>query len=185
MDNNSHCALLFVCVNKDSDDLYNKYTECVKQHNNNNIKNPFPNAGFDLFFPEKTVITSSKSQFVSMNIKCEMRTYDKNSQLWKSTSYYMYPRSSISKTPLMLANSVGVIDSGYRGDIIGAFRNISGGDEPFVVEQYTRLLQICAPDLRPIMVQLVDADFFEKTDRGEGGFGSTGLGIEFLECNNN
>ena len=85
----------------------------------------------------------------------------------------------------MLANSVGVIDSGYRGDIIGAFRNISGDNKSFVVEQYTRLLQICAPDLRPIIVQLVDADFFEKTTRGEGGFGSTGLGIEFLECNNN
>jgi dUTP pyrophosphatase len=184
MKNNTHCALLFICVNKENDDLYNKYTECVKHHNNN-IHNPFPNAGFDLFFPEKTAFTSSKSQFVSMNIKCEMRSYDENSKSWKPISYYMYPRSSISKTPLMLANSVGVIDSGYRGNIIGAFRNISGDDEPFVVEQYTRLLQICAPDLRPIIVQLVDADFFEKTDRGEGGFGSTGLGIEFLECNKN
>ena len=55
----------------------------------------------------------------------------------------MYPRSNISKTPLMLFNSVGVIDSGYRS-VCGAFHNISGDDEPFVVEQYTRLYQICA-----------------------------------------
>ena len=86
--------------------------------------------------------------------------------------YYSYPRSSISKTPLLLANSVGIIDSGYRGQIIGAFRNLS--IEPYKVEQYTRLLQICAPDLRPFTVELVDNTFFEETLRGEGGFGSTG-----------
>ena len=185
MRNTTNCALLYVSVNKENDDLYNKYTDRVKVHNDEIINNSFPNAGFDIFFPEKTTISSLDSQFVSMNIKCEMRLYDQNSESWKPTSYYMYPRSSISKTPLMLANSVGVIDSGYRGNIIGAFRNISGNSQPFVVEQYTRLLQICAPDLRPILIQLVDADFFEKTDRGEGGFGSTGLGVEFWECSKN
>jgi len=74
----------------------------------------------------------------------------------------------------MLANSVGIIDSGYRGPIIGAFRNISCKPEPYVVEKYSRLLQICAPDLRPIMVELVGENFFETTERGDGGFGSTG-----------
>jgi dUTP pyrophosphatase len=74
----------------------------------------------------------------------------------------------------MLANSVGIIDSGYRGPIIGAFRNISCKQEPYVVEKYSRLLQICAPDLRPIMVELVGENFFETTERGDGGFGSTG-----------
>ena len=185
MRNNSECALLYVSVNKDCKNLHDKYVQTIDSHNNETITNEFPNAGFDLFFPEKTTISLLDSQFVSMNIKCEMRLFDENSKSWKPTSYYMYPRSSISKTPLMLANSVGVIDSGYRGSIIGAFRNISGGPEPFVVEQYTRLLQICAPDLRPIIVQLVEEDFFEKTDRGEGGFGSTGIGVEFLECNKN
>ena len=71
----------------------------------------------------------------------------------------------------MLANSVGIIDSGYRGPIIGAFRNISNQQERYVVEKNTRLLQICEPDLRPILVQLVDSSFFETTERGEGGFG--------------
>ena len=183
MKNNTHCALLFVSVNPsiENDNLSYKYKQGIKYHNDGITNNQYPNAGFDLFFPETTTICSLDTQFVSMNIKCEMRIYDQTSETWKPTSYYMYPRSSISKTPLMLANSVGVIDSGYRGNIIGAFRNISGGSQPWVVEQYTRLLQICAPDLRPIMVHLVDADFFEKTDRGEGGFGSTGWGIEFWE----
>ena len=73
----------------------------------------------------------------------------------------------------MLANSVGIIDSGYRGQLIGAFRNI-GSSEPYTVEKYSRLLQICAPDLRPIYVELVTENFFDQTDRGSGGFGSTG-----------
>ena len=37
----------------------------------------------------------------------------------------MYPRSSIYKTPLRLANNTGIIDSGYRGNLMGAFDNIS------------------------------------------------------------
>ena len=74
----------------------------------------------------------------------------------------------------MLANGTGIIDSGYRGPIIGAFRNISNQQERYVVEQNARLLQLCAPDLRPIVVELVNESFFETTERGEGGFGSTG-----------
>ena len=110
-----------------------------------------------------------------MGIKCGMSIFDTRTEKWKPTGYYSYPRSSISKTPLMLANSVGIIDSGYRGPIIGAFRNTSNLiQEPYVVEQNARLLQLCAPDLRPIIVELVDESFFETTERGEGGFGSTG-----------
>ena len=108
-----------------------------------------------------------------MGVRSEMRMYNSFLNEWKTTGYYMYPRSSISKTPLMLANNTGIIDSGYRGELIGAFRNLSG--EPYNVEQHTRLLQICAPDLRPIVVKLVKESFFEETSRQSGGFGSTGL----------
>ena len=109
-----------------------------------------------------------------MGIVCGMKIYDQNKEKWASSGYYSYPRSSISKTPLMLANHVGIIDSGYRGPLIGAFRNIAS-QVPYVVEEYTRLLQICAPDLRPIIVELVEESFFEETERGSGGFGSTGI----------
>ena len=91
---------------------------------------------------------------------------------WKPCSYYLYPRSSISKTPLMLANHVGVIDSGYRGNIIGSFRNLV---EKYTVQKYTRLLQICAPDLRPLYVEIVSIEDLDITSRNEGGFGSTGI----------
>ena len=161
---------LFLHVSTNNSILYEKYSESVSQHNESLLQNPYPNSGFDLFFPEETIFDSTNSKFVSMDIKCEMRAY--TNEMISSVGYYSYPRSSISKTPLLLANNVGIIDSGYRGNIIGAFRNLS--TKPYRVEQYARLLQICAPDLRPFTVELVDTTFFENTLRGDGGFGSTG-----------
>lgn len=169
------CAVLYLCVNDDEHDLRDHYKNVLNNHNDKSKNAPYPDAGFDLFFPEEKIISLIESIFISMKIKCEMCIFNKKTNNWEPTSYYLYPRSSISKTPLMLANQTGIIDSGYRGDIIGAFRNISGGPLPFKVEKFTRLLQICAHDLRPIIVELVNKDFFEKTDRNVGGFGSTGV----------
>ena len=168
------CAVLYIAVNKDNDELLEMYKGLSEKHNTHIRNDPYPNAGVDLFFPEETMFTTLNSIFVSMNIQCEMSMYNNDSDCWNPTSYYLYPRSSMSKTPLMLANQTGIIDSGYRGNIIGAFRNISGGNEPFPVEKHTRLLQVCAPDLRPILIELVDSSFFETTSRNAGGFGSTG-----------
>ena len=85
--------------------------------------------------------------------------------------YYVYPRSSIYKTPLRLANCTGIIDAGYRGELMAVFDNIS--DEGYELKPHTRLLQACSPDLMPFCVRTVDEDF-NMTTRGEGGLGSTG-----------
>lgn len=165
-------AILYLSVKDNM--LHYKYQPAIVQHNLDVLNNDYPNSGFDLFFPEDTKITNvAPTSMVSMGVRSEMRMYNSFLNEWKTTGYYMYPRSSISKTPLMLANNTGIIDSGYRGELIGAFRNLSG--EPYDVEQHTRLLQICAPDLRPIVVKLVKESFFEETSRQSGGFGSTGL----------
>ena len=170
-----NCAILYLSIADNDNELTDKYKDHINNHNNININTYYPNAGFDVFFPnEVTISNSGKSQFVKMNIVCEMRIYNETKNDWVPVSYYSYPRSSIAKTPLMLANSVGIIDSGYRGQLIGAFRNIDTNAEPYTVEKYNRLLQICAPDLRPIYVVLVSSNFFENTQRGIGGFGSTG-----------
>ena len=84
--------------------------------------------------------------------------------------YYLYPRSSLSKTPLRLANSVGIIDSSYRGEIMAAVDNISEKD--FEIKQGQRLFQLCSPTLEPI--NYIITDNLSETKRGEGGFGSTG-----------
>jgi dUTP pyrophosphatase len=92
------------------------------------------------------------------------------------TGFYIYPRSSLSKTQLRLANNTGIIDAGYRGNLIGMFDVINNNNNNYLVEPYTRLLQICAPSLEPIFVQLVNNidDLGSSTLRNEGGFGSTG-----------
>jgi dUTP pyrophosphatase len=171
----SNQAILYLCVDPSDTDLLQKYQNAIEQHNHNVLTSKYPNSGFDLFFPKDTKFGNLVTEFVSMNVKCEMHIFDAITQSGRPTGYYMYPRSSISKTPLLLANSVGIIDSGYRGPIIGAFRNISSHSSvSYMIEKHNRLLQICAPDLRPILVELVGDNFFENSDRGAGGFGSTG-----------
>jgi dUTP pyrophosphatase len=150
-----------------NNELKKMYETYIEKHNNEIMNNQFSNAGFDIFVPTETIVQSCVSNvtMISMNVKCEMIGE-------RSLSYYMYPRSSISKTPLILANHVGIIDSGYRGNLIGAFRNLS--DYNYVVEKNTRLLQICHPSLSPFLVELVDESALSNSERGAGGFGSTG-----------
>jgi len=86
----------------------------------------------------------------------------------------LYPRSSISKTGLSLANSVGVIDSGYRGEIMLKYRfnknlKIAYGNCPKVGERVGQLMIVPHPK-----VELIEVEELSNSDRGSGGFGSTG-----------
>lgn len=75
----------------------------------------------------------------------------------------------------MLANHTGIIDSGYRGNLIGAFRALQlPNDNAFTVVKHTRLLQLCHTNLLPIYVVLVEERDLSTSERGDGGFGSTG-----------
>ena len=85
-------------------------------------------------------------------------------------AFYVYPRSSIYKSNVRLANNVGIIDSGYRGNLKAAF-DVYGPDK-VSIPPITRLLQICMPNLSPFQIVIVDE--LDETSRGEGGFGSTG-----------
>lgn len=120
-------------------------------------------SGLDLFFPEEVNIGPRETKLINLHIKCEALVGDRN------VSYYLYPRSSISKTPLRMSNSVGIIDAGYRGNLMLSLDNIS--DEPFLIEKGQRLFQICSPTLDSITMELTDR--LSDTSRGEGGFGST------------
>jgi dUTP pyrophosphatase len=147
------------------------YKTKASAHNSSVLSDPHPNSGFDIFFLQEETFFGVNSKMVDFGIKCEMRLYDTINSQSKPTGFYLYPRSSISKTPLMLANHVGIIDSGYRGYIIGAFRMLSTGS--WSANRHDRLLQICAPNLEPFLVQVIEQNNFEETSRGSGGFGST------------
>tara|TARA_Y100000816_G_scaffold250873_1_gene201035 strand:+ start:1109 stop:1795 length:687 start_codon:yes stop_codon:yes gene_type:complete len=133
------------------------------------------NAGFDLFCPEDTESIGAQKVVLDHKIKSCMRVVGENEQF---VSYYLYSRSSLPlRTPLRLANNVGIIDSGYRGNIKGVFDNIAGYDfMDFTIEFGTRLLQICPPNLEyPMKIIIVDdVSNLGETERGEGSFGSTG-----------
>ena len=87
----------------------------------------------------------------------------------KGYAGFLLPRSSISKTHHMLKNSVGLIDSGYRGEVKFRFSPDS-----------TRTAYICGDKIGQIVflkllaVKLEESDDLSSSDRGKGGFGSTG-----------
>ena len=118
-------------------------------------------AGLDLFVVEDQIIPAKSTQPIPLQIACE--NLDKK-------AYYLFPRSSISKTPLRLANSIGLIDGGYRGELVGMVDNIY--DEDFHVKRGERYFQLVAVDSSPIDFELVEE--LSESSRGEGGFGSTG-----------
>mgnify|MGYP001244079843 CR=1 FL=1 len=124
-------------------------------------------SGLDLFFIETINIEPGETKLVSLGIRCEAYP-DKNKD--RNISYYLYPRSSIYKTPLLMANSVGIIDAGYRGTIMVAVYNRSS--EAYTIEVGQRLFQLCSPTLEPISFELTNR--LSETERGSGGFGSTG-----------
>jgi dUTP pyrophosphatase len=121
------------------------------------------NAGFDLFVPEEVVFAPGDS----MRVKASMTDV-----LESTYHYWMPPRSSISKTGLMMLNSIGVIDKGYRGELMAFLWNTT--DAPVTVKKGERLVQIVAPDMGAIQKVIV-VDSLDSTSRGDGGFGSTGL----------
>lgn len=83
----------------------------------------------------------------------------------------VYARSGLSiKHGLTMANGVGVVDSDYRGELRVPMVNL--GSEPYTIAPGERIAQLCiAPVWQAAFVQ---ADALNDTDRGAGGFGSTG-----------
>ena len=83
----------------------------------------------------------------------------------------LFPRSSISKTPLRMANSVGVIDSGYKGEIKVPLYN-TDEVEIIDIDQYERIAQLVIVPCMDFQLEVVDD--LGTSERGTGGFGSTG-----------
>lgn len=127
-------------------------------------RNHLTDSGFDLVCPAEVVVPARSTVFIDLGV----RTMREGS----NCGYYLYPRSSLSKTPLRLANSVGIIDAGYRGTLKAAVDNTSDAD--YTIRRGDRLFQICLPTLEPFAVLF--APVYRDTERGEGGFGSTGVG---------
>ena len=81
----------------------------------------------------------------------------------------LFPRSSISKMALTLANSVGVIDSNYRGEVKLRFKDAFKGRNYNIGDRVGQILILPYPK-----IELTEVDELSDTTRGSGGFGSTG-----------
>lgn len=159
------CIKMYVLYIKT--DLKELYTAAAKTY----LAKPYDqrDAGFDLVC-EACIVGDHTA--LKIHQKASAALFD--TRLKQFRAYWMLPRSSISKTPLRLANAVGLIDAGYRGPLLAAVDNIS--DSCWHVEMGTRLFQLSAPDLLPFDdIQIVDEIPGGETLRGSGGFGSTGV----------
>jgi dUTP pyrophosphatase len=180
-----HYYLLKLFVDSTDVELVNCYKQSMIKHNtvverylnlsHDRAEFVHMDAGFDLFCPELITVLGKETQKVNHKVKTAMEFISLENQVSLACGYYLYPRSSTgTKTPLRLANSVGIIDSGYRGNLIAVFDNWS--QDAFTIEPYQRLMQVCPPNLTyPIYVRMVETEAdLGLTIRGSGGFGSSG-----------
>jgi dUTPase len=174
-------------------------TEEGKEFYNRDITRDNQNAGFDLFVCKECQCDAGKVSLLDLGCKARMvKCYPDG--LEEEVSFWLPPRSSIWKSGVTQANSLGVIDRSYRGLLMGAvlpihkpsgyWSQLASGDGPKtgsyiwmncdsrdtgspLIEKGQRLFQIVAPDMGWIKeVKIVES--LSTTVRGEGGFGSSG-----------
>jgi len=124
------------------------------------------NLGYDLYFSENFVIPAGEKMFLKFGVACEVTVEG------DSVGYLLVPRSSIVKTSLLMANSIGVIDAGYRNEIMAVVYNY--GQSSVTLKKGERLFQLIPLNNgKPFDTVQVVQDL-SSSQRGLGGFGSTG-----------
>ena len=136
----------------DNSQLWNDHPTYNKAKNNEDC-------GLDIPLSEShTIPANSIAYTVDLGFKAE-----------QNHGYMLIPRSSISKTPLRLANSIGIIDKSYRGKVMVKLDNISNKD--FQLKKGSCYFQIIA--FNGVLPKFLLVNEINETKRGEGGFGST------------
>lgn len=120
-------------------------------------------AGMDLYSIEEVIIPPSETRLIKTGISI---------QLPKMTEAQIRPRSGLAlKHSITVLNTPGTIDEGYRGEI-GVIL-INHGKDEFIVNKHMKIAQMV---IKPIYeVNVLEVDELDDSDRGEGGFGSTGI----------
>ena len=118
-------------------------------------------AGLDLYCPFHIKVPADSQKKIPLGIAVEIP----NGHMG-----LLVPRSSMSKTPLRCANSVGIIDADYRGELSIAYENISCSD--YTIFRGDRIAQLIIVPIAVVDVE--EAQTLSETERGAGGYGSTG-----------
>lgn len=168
-------------------ELREAYAKRIADHNKKLEESKHPDSGFDILQPSEVILCKEQALANKLKLGVMAAAYDIESS--KPLAYYLFPRSSISKTPMRMSNSVGIIDSGYRGELMAmvdlelgqasagqaSAGQASAHAEEFRIQVHDRYFQICMGDLSPFYVEMVDKlEDLGITERGAGGFGSTG-----------
>jgi dUTP pyrophosphatase len=122
-------------------------------------------AGWDLRCPEDLTVLPGTTTFIDFGVavSCVL-------DAMVPVPLLLLPRSSIVKTPLRQANSVGLIDAGYRGSIKAAVDH--RGADAYEIKKGDRLFQLVAMQTQAMAWEAVTT--LDETERGQGGFGSSG-----------
>lgn len=137
----------------------------------NHSKNELPqyatpmSAGMDLraFTDEPITIMPGERKLIHSGI---------NIQLPEGYELQVRPRSGLAlKHGITLTNAPGTVDADYRGDVGAIVHNL--GTEPFIVNNGDRICQIVAKEY--VKIEWEETDSLDSTERGEGGFNSTGI----------
>lgn len=138
---------------------FKKLTETAKEP----VYSTPGSAGADMFASEDVTITPQETKRIPTGIAMEIP---------KGHVGLMFPRSGLSlRTSLRQPHSVGVIDSDYRGEVSGMFTNT--GSEKVTIEQGCKFAQMVIVPI--VKVKWTQVDELSETERGAGGFGSTGI----------
>ena len=149
------------------------------QTENEKLKNLYMNhghfhtgdIGIDLFCPELVDAKPKTNLLLSLGVKCEIVIRDITDKDIMNLPYMLVPRSSICKTPLIMHNSIGIIDAGYRGELKAPIYNLS--ERVYTIEDNQRLFQIVLFGGQAIK-KIEIHDSLSTTERGTSGLGSTG-----------
>lgn len=130
----------------------------------------------DAVLPERAHPTDAGMDVtaISMEMTEDYIEYDTGLQFQLPAGYVMliFPRSSNSKKDLLLCNSVGVLDAGYTGNLKFRFKLITEGYTEKIYNPGDKIGQIII--LPYPEINFIKTEEFDETDRGSGGFGSTG-----------
>ena len=157
-------ALYIYTDNKKLNTMLNEY----------NLRRRLTDSGFDIPCVYQTVDTFNP--FFTFNLGIKVAATD---IMGMPTPCLLIPRSSIRDTPFRMANSIGLIDAGYRGYVKAKVDVLAQTTEAhYMIENESRYFQICKHDFLPwaeVIILENESDLpHPPDDRGDGGFGSTG-----------
>tara|TARA_Y100000996_G_C22519057_1_gene641685 strand:+ start:195 stop:797 length:603 start_codon:yes stop_codon:yes gene_type:complete len=199
--------MLLLLLKVENDSVTELYKNSVsKLWDPKNLDNNYKDSGFDLYCPNNIVFFKDCTRLVDLGVKAaayqieedwnsfSRQNFDRLSTIStlenltftavKPVAFELHCRSSIYKSCFRLANNVGIIDSGYRGNLMAAVDYTNNRqlvkkntEDSYItangdMKRGDRYFQICMGNLEPFGVILVDS--LEDTERGQGGFGSTG-----------